>query len=102
MNCLSHLAGLYGIKLPDYQALLAQNTQAVVEDPYHLVSDGLTDEAKPVLYFQPHDLLHHALMADSCWISIGVAVINAVISCAVTWSISDMNEDLQKCYFVPI
>lgn len=95
-HCLSHLTGLYGIKLSDYQSLLAQNTQAVVEDTNHLVCDSLVDETKPVLYFQPHNLLHHALVADPCWVSIWVAVSAIVVLCAVTWSISNMDKDLRK------
>jgi hypothetical protein len=95
LHCLSNLGRLYGIKLTDDQSLLAQTSQTLIEDTYHLVSVGLIDKAKPVLYFQPDDLLHHALVGNSCWVSTRIEISwESVIPSAMTRAISNMDENL--------
>ena len=98
---ISHLTGLHSIKLPDDQAILAQFTQAVIEDTNHLVCDRLVDETKPILDVLSCDLSHHTVMPYPCiniirqpalWVLWGV-ITNylLVVTFTMTRSITNMD-----------
>ena len=101
---ISHLTGLHGIKLPDYQAMMAEFTQAVIKDADHLVCDRLVDKSKPILDVLSCDLSHHTLMRYPCinilwqpaiWIVwIVITTTQVMVTFTVTRIISNMNQDL--------
>ena len=54
--------------------MITESLQAIVKDSNHLICQSLVDVAEPVLDVQPHHLLHHALMGNASWITIGIGV----------------------------